>query len=139
MNYELGPVLESEDNMTLGRAVAIAAWRLERKRTRNGPRFAYDIDRLRRELASLEYTDLQMIDEGKYARLTFDITEEVKAHAPSLSSDYALKHPFYACSRIVSEPEAGFVRLGEIVREVLFSGKRDVRELVAHLASVVRN
>jgi hypothetical protein len=141
MNYVLEPILETEDNMTLGRAVAVAAWRYERGKTKKKSSFVYDINRFRREFASdglREHTKIQF-DKGDYSRLAYEMLDEIKAHAEFLAPDHGERHPFYACSRIISDPESGFARLGEETRKAIMGGRTHITDFVKYLAEVAKN
>ena len=134
MVYALDPISESEDNRTLGRAVILAAWRFEHRKIRRKS-LAYEVNRFRRELSSKSEEEVDMqFSSGDYSRLSFEIEQELKSDPSCLDLDYALRHPFYSCSRIVSK-DFDFARLGEETRRIL-GCSREVIALLFHLDSV---
>lgn len=137
MKRTLDPVLESEDDLTIGRAVSIAAWRYEYKKTRKLTSLVYDINRLRKDFPRGRLGDMTM--DNDYSRVSFDMIGEAKADLKYAASDFYLRHPLNSCARIVLSESAGFARLGREVRKAVSEGKTDIGEFLAYLSSVSKD
>jgi len=131
MNRYVGSIDPAEADITLGRAAAVACWRYERGRTRKKSSLVYDFNRLREQLSSPQIADHLMRTD--YSRMSFDMVDESKAHVESLAPDYARRHPFFSCARIVLGTGEGFERLGREVR-VALEKSLHIDDLFEHLA-----